>query len=104
MDVYAEAASGPEGFIVVDFLAGSTSSSAASASLRRAIRRYRDALPGLCEKHGLEVSNIARLEARFGTDSVYGPHFTVTVEGADGKRSTDRYVGVPGQRLRRRAR
>lgn len=103
MNVFAEAASGPEGFIVVDFLAGSTSSKAASASLRKAIRRYRDALPELCSKHGLDVSNIARLEARFGTDSVYGPHFTVTVESADGKRSTDKYVGVPGKRLRRRA-
>jgi hypothetical protein len=64
MDVFAEAAGEPEGFVVVDFLAGSTKAATVSASCREAIGFYRDALPELCAKHGIEASAFARLEAR----------------------------------------
>jgi len=102
MNVFAEAASTSEGFIKVDFLSASLSGGDASSGLSRAIGLYRDALPTLCEKHGIDPKQIKTLEARYGTDPVYGPHFTVTVEDSDGRRSTDQYVGVPGKRLRRR--
>lgn len=103
MDVFAEAAGEPEGFVVVDFLAGTTAASTVSASFRKAIALYKDAaLPELCGKHGIDLREFKTLEVRYGTDAVYGPHFTVTVEGQDGKRSVDRYIGVPGKRVRRR--
>jgi hypothetical protein len=102
MDVFAEAAGEPEGFVVVDFLGGSTKATTVSASFREAICLYRDALPELCAKHGIEAADFARLETRYGTDPVYGRHFTVTVESVDGRLSTDGYVGVPGKRRRRR--
>ena len=102
MNVFAEAASAAEGFIKVDFLNASSTGGDASSGLSRAIGLYRDALPTLCEKHGIDPNQIKTLEARYGTDPVYGPHFTVTVEDSDGRRSTDQYVGVPGKRLRRR--
>ena len=103
MNVFAEASSASEGFITVDFLNALSSGSDAPSSLNRAIGLYRDALPGLCEKHGIDLGEIKTLEARYGTDPVYGPHFAVTVEDNAGKRSTDQYVGVPGKRLRRRS-
>ena len=101
MNVFAEAAGSDEGYITVDFLNASVSGSLASESLLKAIRMYRDALPSLLEKHGLNLAGVQSMKARFGTDVVYGPHFTVSVETTTGGRSVDRYVGVPGRRLRR---
>jgi hypothetical protein len=102
MDVFLEAQGEPEGFVVVDFLNGSTEANTVSADFRQALRLYERALPELCMKHGVDPTEITKLEARYGTDRVYGRHFTVTVEQRDGKYSTDRYIGVPGKRLRRR--
>lgn len=102
MDVFAEASAQPEGFVVVDFLAGTATGNAISAGLRRAVALYRDALPDLCAKHGVDPKDFSRLEVRYGTDPVYGRHFTVTVAGKGGKKSTDQYVGVPGKRFRHR--
>jgi hypothetical protein len=102
MNVFTEAAGEDEGFVVVDFLAGSTTGKTVSASFRKAVSLYRDALPELCSKHSLDPAAFKRLKVRFGTDPVYGPHFTVDVENHSGKRSTDQYVGIPGRRLRRR--
>ena len=102
MDVFSEAAAGAEGYIEVDFLHGTTSGSPASRKLLRAISLYRDALPELCRKHGVRVEDFKRLQARFGVDKAYGPHFTVTVANRAGKSSTDQYLGTPGRRLTRR--
>jgi hypothetical protein len=102
MDVFAEASAQPEGYITVDFLRGLMSGVGVSDGFRRAVGLYKDFLPALCATHGIAVTDIATLEARFGTDSVYGPHFSVTVVSSDGKRSTDQYVGLPGKRPPRR--
>lgn len=101
MDVFAEAAASAEGFILVDFLSGTTAGSPVSASLARAVCLYRDVLPEFCAKHGVELGDIHVLQVRFGTDAAYGRHFLVAVENASGRRSADRYFGVPGKRLRR---
>lgn len=101
MDVFAEAAASAEGFVLVDFLNGTTAGSPVSASLARAVCLYRDVLPEFCAKHGVELCDIHVLQVRFGTDAAYGRHFLVTVEDASGRRSADRYFGVPGKRLRR---
>lgn len=102
MNVFAEASNEPEGFVVVDFLAGSISGTTVSNSLRKAVMLYRDALPELCAKHSIEVRDFKKLQVRFGTDPVYGPHFTVSVQNQVGQAATVQYVGIPGKRLRRR--
>jgi len=100
MDVFAEAAASEPGFITIDFLAATVSGSPVSTSLLRAIGLYRAAIPEFCQKHGVDPSLIKTLSARFGTDPVYGPHFTITVESIDGRKSIDQYVGFPGRHLR----
>ncbi|MFG6486279.1 hypothetical protein ACG04R_06320 [Roseateles sp. BYS78W] len=102
MNVFGEAAAEEPGYIEVDFLAATAAGSPASPSLLQAIERYRQALPTLAAKHGVVLGQIRVLSARFGTDSVYGCHFTVTVITEDGRSATDRYVGSPGKRLYRR--
>ncbi|GGC65763.1 hypothetical protein [Undibacterium terreum] len=102
INVFAEAAASEDGHITIDFLTGATTGAIPSDSLRRAIFLFRDAIPQMCEKHGIELAYIKSLVVRFGTDSAYGPHFRVTVENSAGKRSTEQYVGTPGQRLRLR--
>lgn len=101
MDVFAEAAAAQDGHVTVDFLNATTSGSPASESLQRAVALYRNALPEFCSRHGFDSKDIKILQARFGTDVVYGPHFTVIVENRIGRRSIDRYIGRPGKRLRR---
>ncbi|RKE25647.1 hypothetical protein B0G76_7196 [Paraburkholderia sp. BL23I1N1] len=100
VDVFAEAAAGSEGFIIVNFLDGTAFGSPISIKLQRAIHLYRDALPGLCDKHRIAFSGIKMLNARYGTDQVYGRHFAVTVETKEAKKAIDQYIGSPGRRLR----
>lgn len=100
MDIYAEAAAADPGYIEVDFLAGTTSGALVSHQLQGAIDLYREALPRLCERHGVDIREIQTLSTRFGTDPVRGPHFSVLVETTDGRSSSDLYVGTPGKRPR----
>lgn len=100
LDIFGEAKRAPDGFITVDFLAGRASGGKPSPELARAIVRYSEALSALCERHGTTRAAFRALSARFGTDRVYGPHFTVTIEDDQGRRTIDRYVGIPGARLR----
>src|SRR3569833_978674 len=104
MDIFAEAAASDPGYIEVNFLDASTTGGAISATLQGAIKSYRNALPDLCKKHGIDPGQIKTLLARFGTDSVYGPHFTVSVESIDGRNSTDRYICFPWMRQHTRRR
>lgn len=102
MDVFLEAAGEPDGFVLVDFLAGVTDAKTVSEDFRKAIESYNEALPSLCSRHGVALSEFTELKVRYRTDVVYGPHFTVTVQNRDGKRSVDQYFGRPGKRLRLR--
>ena len=101
VDIYGEAASSSEGHIIVDFKTGSTFGSPISPALRRTVLRFAELLPELAKEHGLDPSEIKTITARFGTDSVVGRHFCVTVEVSDGRRSVDQYVGIPGRRFSR---
>jgi hypothetical protein len=100
-DIHGEAAASPEGHIDVDFLTGSTSGSPVSAELKRTIQAYTEMLPELASRHNLDANEIKVLSARFGTDPVAGPHFLVTVQASDGRRSVDQYAGLPGKRYGR---
>jgi hypothetical protein len=102
-DVFAEAASEPPGYLDVDFLNATVIGSPVSSGLKRAVELYRrEALPKLCESHAVDLSAVRTLHVRYGVDIVHGPTFTVTVEDARGKRSTESYTGWPGKRLFRR--
>jgi hypothetical protein len=98
-DVFAKAARSAERHLTVDFLHGTTSGDV-SPSLAEAIRKYRDALPGLCEKHGVSASAFRELTARYFVKGIYGRRFLVTIEDQAGRRSIDEYAGIPGKRIR----
>ncbi|MBK7673239.1 MAG: hypothetical protein IPJ24_17905 [bacterium] len=101
VDVFGEASASSEGYIVVDFLRGETEGGTASASLKSAIRRFSELVPSLAEQHRIAVDQVKTIQARFSVDPVMGPHFTVTVETLDGRRSIDQYAGIPGKRYSR---
>jgi hypothetical protein len=100
IDIFAEAAGSPAGFIEVNFLTGTSSGSPTSPTLSEAIKLYRDALDRLCASHGTTASAFATLTARFAVDRRYGAHFAVTVEDQSGRRSVDEYLGIPGRKLK----
>lgn len=98
-DVFGEAARSREGFVTVDFLAGTASGGKPSRSLARAIALYRDGLAKLCAKHGTTPAAFRTLTARY-SNGADGPRFLVTVENQKGRRAVDEYVGSPGKRAR----
>lgn len=98
VNIYAEAAGSAPGHVTVNFISGTTSGNPVSDGLSAVVQQFSRELPALCEGHGLKLAEIRQISARFGTDRVAGPHFSVTVESIDGRRSVDRYVGFPGRR------
>lgn len=92
MDIFAEAAATPEGYIEVDFLTGETSGGHPSPSLADAVCAYSKALPDLCRRHGGEVADFSQLNARF-SGSWPDVRLVVSVEDRNGRRSADEYEG-----------
>ncbi|MDZ7812353.1 MAG: hypothetical protein U5L74_04230 [Ideonella sp.] len=102
-NIFGEAAAQAPGYIEVDFLRGTLAGSPFSASLSSGVALYcQEALPELCEKHGVNLAEVRTLKARFSAHPVYGPQFVVTVEDRLGKRSEEHYAGYLGRRLRTR--
>lgn len=99
LDVYAEACASPQGFIEIDFLTGHVSGGPVSHALAEAVKRYRDALPAFCERHGVAANDFRQLSAHFSGQGVLRG-FTVTVENDRGQMSVDAFRGVPGKRLK----
>jgi hypothetical protein len=97
MDVFDEATKSPEGYILVDFIAGTSSGAQPSASLAKGIALYAQALDELCQKHGATADAFRELTVRYSLD-VRGRRFVVTVEDRNGRRSTDEYLGWAGKR------
>ncbi|QCQ99516.1 hypothetical protein [Brevundimonas sp. SGAir0440] len=97
IDVFAEAAGSPVGYIEVNLVTGTSSGSPTSSTLTKVMKLYQDALARLCASHGANASAFAALTARFATDSSYGGHFTVTVDDQRGRRSIDEYLDTPGR-------
>jgi hypothetical protein len=99
MDVFGDAARSAGGVIEIDFLAGLCIEGEPSPDIVTAAARYRDALPGLCTRHGASAADFLALRVRFCSGAA-GPSFVVTVEDSSGRRSVDHYVGQPGARPR----
>jgi len=97
MDVFGEALRSEEGFIEVDFLTGETSRRKTSPALARAIHLYSEALPKLCEKHGVAVTDFVCLTCRY---SGIWPHQEMIIEVTDRRNRTSRdvYVGAAAAR------
>ncbi|MGF1593995.1 MAG: hypothetical protein ACFCUW_11980 [Kiloniellaceae bacterium] len=98
-DIFGEARKASGGYLAVDFLTGQISGGQATASLAKAITRYRDALPGFCEKHGASVSDFRELTVRY-VPGVLHNRFIVAIEDTRGRRSSTEYAGMPGQRVK----
>nr|WP_321359639.1 hypothetical protein [uncultured Hyphomonas sp.] len=97
MDIFGEAASSDEGFIIVDFVNGTSSGGRVSSSLAGAISAYAKALPDLCLRHGLEAGAFRKLTTRYFNSGIR-ECFVVTVEDHHGRRSEDEYCGSDGTR------
>jgi hypothetical protein len=97
-DVFGEAANSPEGYILFDFIAGTSSGAQPTASLAKAVSLYAEALDELCHRHGIGADAFRELKARYTMNS-QGPRFVVTIEDQNGRRWTDEYLGVPGRRV-----
>ena len=97
LNVFGEAANSPERLLEIDFLAGTVTGGPISPALREAVVRLREALPGLCEKHGVSLTAFRQLRARFSGSSYT---FIVTTEDARGYLASDTYTGIPGARPR----
>ncbi|MEZ2132771.1 MULTISPECIES: hypothetical protein [unclassified Sinorhizobium] len=98
MDVFGEAAKNSEGYILVDFIAGTSSGAQPSDSLAKAISLYARALDELCQRHGIRADAFRELKARYTPDS-HGGRLTVMVQDQKGRRSTDEYIGVTSRRI-----
>jgi hypothetical protein len=99
MDVFGEAAGSAGRAITVDLLTGTVVEGDPSPDLRRAVELYRDALTGLCAKHGGSIDDFRQLKVRYWSIDA-GRRFAVTVEDASGRRSTTEYGGLAAQRLK----
>ncbi len=97
--VFEEASETSTGFLEVNFLTGTTSSTT-SAPLKRAIELYAEALGPLCERHGVPLSSFSQLTARYIPDSTGFGRFDVFISDREGRSVEDHYVGQPGRRPR----
>jgi hypothetical protein len=96
MDIFGEVTRSPEGYIEVDFLAGTSSGGTPSPDLERAIALYKKGLSDLCEKHGTTPAAFRQLTARYSGRR----HIVVTVTDAAGRHSSREFVGTPARRPR----
>jgi len=97
MDVFGEASRSEGQALTVDFLAGRVVDGTATDSLAAAVLLYRDALAKLCSGAGGSAAELREATVRYWSDTL-GPRYDVTIEDANGHRSTTEYVGVPGKR------
>jgi hypothetical protein len=99
MDMFGEAKRDPSRAIRIDFLAGKAIQRKVSRTLAAAIAKYRQALPGLCAKHGASIDDFKTLTARYSTDLCIR-RIVVTVRDRVGRCYVDEYVGTPARHAR----
>jgi hypothetical protein len=102
MAIFEEAARSEEGYLLVDVLNGQVIEGTASTHLKRAIALYSKALPELCLRHGVEVSDFKTLHLRFALDRIYGGHFRVIVTDQNGRSREGHYYGSPARLMKLR--
>ena len=95
IEIFKEASQSERGLITVDLLNGKVTEGTASESLAKAIKLYSEALPQLCEKHGLTVADFQELSATYSTDQFNTPRVLVTVQDQKGHRKQDDYIDLP---------
>lgn len=98
-DIVGEASRSPQGFITVDFLAGTWSGAEPSPDLRHAIVLYREAFAALCARHGTSPAAFREIAARYSM-AADGRRVIVTIEGQLGHRARDEYTGIDTRRIR----
>jgi hypothetical protein len=98
-DVFGEASRLPNGFVVIDFLAGKSTSGDVSTELAGAVALYREALAALCEKHGTKPSAFNQLSVRYSMENSRRK-MIVTVEDRLGHRSIKEYEGLSARRTK----
>ena len=96
MDVFGEAARSPEGYILVDFLAGASSGGRPSVQLAEAIVLYKNGLADLCAKHGTTPAAFRQLTARYSG----ARQIVVTITDNAGRQSSRDFFGTPARRPR----
>ena len=97
MDVFGEAKKSPGGVIGVDFLNGEAAQGKVSRGMKRAIAKYRDVLPMLCNKHGASIDDFKKLTAHY---SPANRRIVVTIQDRIGRCFVDEYVGTPARRIK----
>ncbi|MCZ2496130.1 hypothetical protein GN316_05115 [Xylophilus sp. Kf1] len=99
MDVFAEAASSEPGFIELDIITGVLAGNVITPSLARAFCLYREVLKKQSVRQNADLSKVKHLVLRFGTDQIYGRHFSVKSICIDGQISTAIFDGITGQKI-----
>ena len=94
--VFEEAHNSSEQYLEVDFLTGTIFGATPSPKLARVVGKYAAALPDLCRREGVSVSDFRCLRARFDG----GGWTKVAVEDHKGRRAVDDYYGIPAARPR----
>ncbi|WP_428429399.1 hypothetical protein [Pararhizobium sp.] len=98
-DVFDEAAKSPGGKLEVDMLSGVVTAGLPTDSLRKAILLYKAFLPDLCTRQSAAISDFRQLTVQYHAGFPEN-RFLVTIEDANGRRSSAEYVGTPGQQAK----
>jgi RimJ/RimL family protein N-acetyltransferase len=85
--------------ICVDFLTGKATGGRVSPSLATAIRKYQDALPALCEKHGASIGDFKTLTANYSANR-FVRQLVVRIRDRIGRCYVDEYIGTPARHLK----
>lgn len=96
IDMIAEAKANTEGEVVVDFLTGRILGRG-SPELHEVMASFAKVIPDFCEKNGVDFADIASLTAKFSARSLDLRTEVVVVDHM-GRRTTDRYDGIPLKR------
>lgn len=99
MDIFGESTRSQDGYIIVDFLNGTSVGGTPSNSLKKAIKLYSEALPKLCEKQNASVDFFKSLTARYCV--IEGQkHVVILIVDKNGRQSRDEYAGTPLARIK----
>lgn len=96
-DVFGEAAQSEDGSLTIDLLEGRVAKGTASKSLSEAVALYKEALARLVTQAGGSPSELREATVRYWSDAIERRSL-ITIEDANGRRSSTEFAGVPGKR------